>query len=897
MIGETFLSWRIPESFVARLEEAQAILTKTIASNTKSEQQRLYSICLAFRANIRRMLGNETGAIADSKLALDEDAENSFALQVLGLSFMREDNYNEAIQAFESITDTKVRLQVSMPLSAAYVKAGQPEDALTLLEAWAYSPDRPDGLLEAADLLLRAYDALHKIENINNLVTTLRRRWPTHPVALAAVGHQFQRQSKIEEGINLLNEALRHAAGPTKDFIALELADHYYSSGSFDKALDLYNSVADLDKNDSVTRCYLICLFNTGFHEAALALARKLRGDGEPSAVAGEIEALLLEKMGDLPAAQQLFEHLSDAYPHRHDLRIEAVECAVRRGRKDLAREILEKFEFEDIRDEGEVLMRVAQLRAVVRMDDVLRYAYQARRSAYSNPDVHANYVGLLLRKDIVQPDLHEAVAKKDCAVAVETDTGISYFIILNERDLHPERGEISLKQAEELNLLGRAKGDQCVLRRGMRGEIKCLVAEIQNKYARAFQETLEKFPSFFPTKPLIEPVKGNLDDVKDILFTQIDEQENRFEKIVSFYNQKQLGIEQLARLGDRSLIQMWGILVGGKYCKLFASEGTDEDRQQEADRVHKAESLVMDLTSLLTMAHLGLLDKLRLRFKAPIIPQPVLDAVIEAIEENASSGPSITFSKRGSDYVRHEVTSERVADYGRFLQSIRDFILTSRLVPVASLLKEKTLDLAKWKDTFGSVSTACVLAARESASLLFSDDQALRKRAAFGMGIQSVWSQSVMLELLRAEAISNEEYVEAIGKLVFLNYTFVSLDGGIVMSFLRRSEFHVSAEVRAILGAFRGPDCTVESAAIVLSQVVKDVWLEYLLFEPKVEIVEAILEVIVEGRPEEKSIELLFGLIRERFFLMHDAIQVITQIVQNWRTGRLPREGIILTD
>lgn len=896
LIGQPILDWRFPAEFLTRLDEAQTLLTQAIAIQESMEDRRFFGSAHVLRADVRRMLGNEAEAIADCEAALSDNPADEFAHQIKALSLLHLGRLDEAIASFEKVTSSESKEQMLLPLAAAYSASGRPAKVVELLAPRWNAEAEDAAQLTIADLLLCAYEQLSDAEAVEGLTTKIRSRWPSHPDALVALARQFRRRGNKEASIGLFSEAFAYASGPRRDFIALELADLLYSEGEFAKAADLYGSVADLSSSHDVTRRYLVCLFNTGAYKEALSLARRIRNEGEPLHVVSHIEAKVLIEIGDLHPAQELLERLAQLNPKIHSYRIDATECAIRRAQPDSAKTLLSGLAFEDIRNDGKALLRVAQLRALLGMGEVLKFAYQARRAAFSDPEIHAAYAALFVSREQVDSILLDRqVAEADCAVILKTPAGQASYTILDENDLQVERGEITSKQAEEMKLMGRKKGDQFVPRKSMWQDVECTVVEVQSKYVRAFQETLEKFPTLFPTTPLLQPVHGTYNEFKEGMLRQLDQNQINFGKVIAFYETKKLSIEALAQIFNRPLIEMWGLLSGGRYCKLAAFSGQVEEAQREYQSLAKADTIVLELTSLLTFAQLGLLDRLSRRFKSLLSVQPVLDSVIEALAENTLSKPHLTIGKVGEDYVKDEVTPERLAANKRFLEGIRDFLSSQvTIVPVASSLDIKGPRLAELKEIVGPISVSCVLAALEREALLVSDDEMLRALARNDWKVSGVWTQSVLQELRRATALTQEEYVEAVAKLVLFNYRFVSINSEVVLWILSRTDFKITSEAKKFFAVFRAPECTLESAVGVLADVTKRVWLEAALYETKLDILDEILGVIVTVRPTEQAVELFTRVTRASFYLMPRAVDAIERHIGLWHKRQMDRAGLI---
>src|SRR5437879_3863732 len=98
------------------------------------------------------------------------------------------------------------------------------------------------------------------------------------------------------------------------------------------------------------------------------------------------------------------------------------------------------------------------------------------------------------------------------------------------------------------MQLLGRKKGESVPLRKDPFGRvIESKIIEIQSKYVRAFQDTVEKFPALFPTDSSLQPVQAPYEEMRDGMFRQLDEQQERLREVGELYQSRKVTFEAVA--------------------------------------------------------------------------------------------------------------------------------------------------------------------------------------------------------------------------------------------------------------------------------------------------------------------------------------------------------------
>lgn len=897
LLHDPVLDWKYPPDTKPRLNEAEGLLDKAIVVQTDSEDRCFFAFTHVLRADVRRMLGKEAAAIADCEVAFHENPSDESPLPIKALAHLRAHQFDEAIATFERISGADTKLHFLIPWATACNAAKKPKKAVDLLKPYWEAEQHNNEQIGMADQLLWAYYQSGNTVEAEKVIATLQSVWPKNPDALAAIAHYRRQQVRTEEAIGLFSEALAYASGPRRDFLVLELASIFYARNEFSKAAELYASTADLTTDNELSRRYLVCLYNSGPHKEALTLAQDIRAGGEPLPVISQVEANILAEIGDLAGAQQIMERLCQVNPKLHAYKIAAAEFAMRRGRHINARQLLDQIPYDEVKTLANVLLRAAQLRAVLGMGDVLKYIYQARRTDFNSPKTHADYVWLFVsRESIDNAELKKNIIDEDCAVLLKIGNKRCAYVIISDSVLYQDRGEISPMKAHEMQLIGRKKNDQFLYDKDVFGnEINCEILEVQSKYVRAFQESLEKFPTLFPKDKTLQGIAGPYEKFREGLFRQLDEQQAAFRKIAAFYNAKQMTFEAFAGVLNCSPIELWGMLTGGRYCSLANFSGLLSDAEFEAKTASETKSIILDLTGILAFAQLGLLDRLPKRYQL-FTTQPVLDAFAEAHAQAALSKPSMSVGKVGDNYIREVITAEQVVARKDFFERILQFLSENvTTLPIPSLL-EKNEFLVNHSNLLGLISTASLLAAREKKLPLHSEDQMLRALGSNEWKIPGISAQPVLRELVFKGFVSKDERIEATARLFFMNFNVVLIGADNLMWTFRKLEYRLTDEAKKILTVFHGPNCTFESAVEVLAETTKRLWLDCEIDHLKLDLLNAILDALGTNRSTNEVTQYFIVTIKRKFLLAPNFAEPIVAIVKNWKERKLGQLGIIVS-
>jgi len=127
----------------------------------------------------------------------------------------------------------------------------------------------------------------------------------------------------------------------------------------------------------------------------------------------------------------------------------------LRQGHEEAARQALAEIRVEEIKDNAEALMQVAQVRAQLGLPGVLPLIYQARRLDFNNPSMHLAYITLFLQRD--EPDrtlLEPTVVEPDCTVHLVHEDEKQTFTILGTDAGDLRAGELTVTRPLAMKLL-----------------------------------------------------------------------------------------------------------------------------------------------------------------------------------------------------------------------------------------------------------------------------------------------------------------------------------------------------------------------------------------------------------------------------------------------------------
>jgi tetratricopeptide (TPR) repeat protein/predicted nucleic acid-binding protein len=887
------LPWRLKEETRRRLTEADEAASRAVSMLEGHDNRAQFHYALTNRAAIRVSLGRWDEALNDCDRVLLEDESHYFALRHKGLILLARDDYGGALRCFERIRDEEHRSGIRYFEAVAHFNLGNSSEAISLLKS-VWNPE-VGGRFQAivGEVLAAAYTKLGRGREAEEIMSVLRERWDDQTWAKLAVARRLNSDGRYDEAKRAFLEALMRARTENqREAASVELADMLFDLKEWAEAARYYGGIVTPEADAPRLRAYAASLFNAGRLQEALAFAREVRKDGEAVPVVTEVEASVLEYIDDLEPAVRLREALSRVEPKNPSHLLKIFMLEFRRGREAKARDAITRLRYEEVKDNAQALIHMAEAYTLLVMDGALPLAYRARRLGFDDPRIHAAYMRVFLCREKEDAGLlsPEEVAV-DCAVHVSAGGSKEVFVIAGEQPAERQQGEISADDPLAQKLLGHRKGDSVVVRDTGLEKLVYEVTDVQSKYVFAFQETMMKFGTWFPEDETFHRMEVSEDF--SLMFKMLDERYARVSHIMNLYRENRLPLGALARLVRRSRRVVWDGLTSSPETKYFAASGHVEDIRRQEAAASGSDKITLDLSALLTLERLGLTDRLLAQFAEVLVPQAVLDEINQELVDMRLSGPKAgNIARDGARYAYQEETAESWQSQIAALERMRDFINSqTKVVPITGALEMGRERFDQLSEAVGEGSLSTMLVAKEHTSLLYADDLGLSHLARNEEGVESVWTQTVLVLARERGVITAEEYHEALLKLMLANYYNAFFTEDDMKWVLRRNTFGLTGEVTRMVGFLQGPECDEDAAVIIASELVRYVWLQSAVEQQRWLFLDFALNALVKGRNGGAVLAKLRRHVRAKFVLLPLDLPRILQSIGLWErqtSGRL---------
>lgn len=818
---------RLDKDTVALLEEAERELTRALEllGSGASDEER--AVTLVNRSVVRSFMDRYDEAMADNDAALAANPHDPQVLRNRGILLGVQQRFAEAAECLHGINDPAHTEQVRFLLAECLVRTNRAQDAVTILQE-IFDQTQPGArAIRVAEVLAGAYRELGDTSAVKHLVRTVADTSIDEAEALAFVAEQEARDGNYTAAIKRLEKLIEAAPpGNQRARFTIQLADTFFLGAQYPQAARLYADFVDPAINDRMLQRAATALHRSGAYGALLSLADKVRAAGTFSASTVELEAHVLEEVGDVVRAGELYEDLFNLFPESIGLAIRAAACAGRRVDASEARRILERIPQDLLHKDARALMDTARVRALIE-DQSLTFAYRARQIAYVDEGIQRDYflhasLRLVPEHQFANPP---KVVPDTTVRLVRSGDVISYTI---HSDDMPRRTPDDLGPSDPIALVLLGKGARQWVSLGVPAQ-RFMVRDIRTRYRAALEETGDRFGTWYPGNDAVRAVKRGSPQATRL----IKSVETRTRAATAAYLAGQIPLAVAAKQAGISIPALWWRLTRSSDARYVASL-----TRSDASTPDGARLVVLDTTAVLAIVALGLGDPLKGRFDRVLVPQAVLDEILEALARHVVEPIRDGGSVGSLQLERRE-----------FMESVRDFIVTCEVASARLSADAGKPAMVSLASQLGHGGAGALWVAAEHSAVLYADDPAVRLGVKPGSPIAPVWSYQILGALNAAGLLTDDAYNAAQRELLRLRYRFLPRSFQLTLYVIRANRGRITPEVASLFDDLRDPHLDVEAAIRATAELLHHLYLDPILRFQRRQLLDYVLRAISDRR------------------------------------------------
>jgi hypothetical protein len=427
-----------------------------------------------------------------------------------------------------------------------------------------------------------------------------------------------------------------------------------------------------------------------------------------------------------------------------------------------------------------------------------LRFLFEIRRHYYDDSKAHSLYLTTYLQIGI-EEKLNLSSVEVDSSVTVETEHGTTTFTIEDRDDTISSHGELKLSNPVAQKLLGKSVGDVVTLNDNFGISLVCTIVNIVHKHVYAHRKSQELLSTVFAAESDLKviTIQGKTDEergqyIRSMLSAQIEQANAQGKAVIEGYKSGIFPIGGLANFRGDNYVEIWAGVTNDHDMGLF--NGLVGDLNDLQDKYTNNTSLVLDISSILTLNALklfGFYEKIGCRL---IVGRQCVDSLNAYIESlKIGDGPRITIAKDGEEFVRFEMSKEKIDQQIKIVEGIIawtsencDILSSSGIVNLESEYREELAFM------LGETTLESILIAKENNSLFVAEEACVRLTALQQFSISSLNTQ-YLLRFNIESLIGRNEYDTYSQGLLRLNYKGILIDAQLLIYLAKTSDFSLS--------------------------------------------------------------------------------------------------------
>lgn len=812
---------QVPEEFRKQFARAEGLLDAAVAMFDGHQGTEGRVEALAQRAMLRSFLGHQGAKTDFDRLAALQNPLEEPLLEHAANYWNSHGEYRETIRAIEDFRRAKaLTTELTRLLAYAYGLAKRHADALALLRGL-----HSDALTELAiaDLCSLSGDIEGVRQALDRVPDDQRMDWR---YAVRAADLQFK-MGYAPEAIAILRGQIDSTPLRDRWRLRIVLAEHFVDVHDWPAAVEEYRHVLAPDSPPHFLANYIAALFNTGAVKDGLDLAKAVRQERGLVREVAVVEAQALEMLGRLDDADAVYTQLLEKNPGDANAKVHRAFIAFQRGDEPGARGLLP--------GPGEVKDLVAMVAfeaAVIRswLDDpmgAIATAYVAFRSHADERDAHLAYLQIFFSVEpLVDKELHPDAVGPGTWATLEVRGREAVHEILSPGEAqtgpnqHPPGSDFARRCA------GKKVGETVDL--DPASQETASVKAIRHQFVGVLQDIMQHFETRFPGQEGLRSVSFRGPEDLPTIQKALAAKRERGEALAAQYRSMPMPLAMVARLLGMTDLEAWyGVMQNPEFHPVLVADGSLE-AQTTGLRLAAEDPapLVVETSAIGALAELDMLRHLPRLGRPIFVPTSVVSEFLRAtlkIEEDLRRGSTMVLEERGGKIYHTERTRDAIETALALQRKTLAWLRDPANCTVAGLEADGDL---RWtlRATLSIPSVDSMVLAREKQAVLVSDDLRLRALCASEFSRPGIGSPQLLLGLLAAGAISQDEYHTAFIRTVQWGYYFSPVDDAIMDVAFRADGLTVGPQFRAVADCLADPSAdlsrVVNCAALFLKRL-----------------------------------------------------------------------------
>jgi len=888
-----YYSVQIPNDLIDKLNRALVLLRAAWKEVENSELNEMNVDWLSDIATIKHLLDESDEAIRILDKGLEISSENVLLLRNKGVVLLESGHTKESIQYLKKVLSDNPKSDIVFKLIYAYSQLKQFDEAVNNITKYLSQGIHQSDRIRAERSL---FDLYYQIGERDKASETLKKY--SSEIYKEIDQSRFHIYEKnYEESVKILDKLVseKNKEFDSKDIF--EIANGYYSSKDYNKASIYYEKVVDMDKYSPILFRFVDSLNNCSRKDEALTIIEKIRKSEGFIAEIINIEASILEEIGDLDKITEICEDGLSNNPDDYQLQLNLALYYIRQEEKEKIKSILQyPFVFDKLSlDQGFQLAYIFAEND--RIEEAFNLIYELRRKFYDQEKTHLQYLRFFFSYDKLLSTKMKLIniekVNNNCAVYINENSRKKIYVMDDREDTNLIRfKEIDTKHPLYLQLINKSIGDLLELEESPYSTKKITILDIMHKYTYAFNETLNNYNDFFPSGTGMFKISLNLpknktatkDDFAPI-FKGADELKEKTNYFENLYKSNPIPISFISKQSGFHIFDVMFGFASNENIGIHCCIGDNSERQHALDKINYRKKIVLDMTSIFILHHLKLFEIINDQFDLAISQSTIDEIDVRLNKSKFSLGKDvISVGKIKDQYIKTEYSIEQSIKYYDTLNDLRKWLLKNCEIKTVEKRFEYNEEIInKLDNSIGKSSLDSIILSSYDNYILLSDDLRLRQLAISQFKIDCIWTQVLLMYLEKQDHISEDDYQIYLVDLVCMNYKHTFINHKTIIQATKLSQYNINYPFTKVITNLGGNFCDLISALRVVDQTIFEFYNVIVLELSRDTLIIKLLDSATKNRNASKFIHSLMIGISEKYKLHPIYRNYVLKLLKNW--------------
>lgn len=625
------------------------------------------------------------------------------------------------------------------------------------------------------------YNSKSKKASVLRALNRMIADFPDRIVPLSLkLQYQFKNDpDKVSETLDGVRALISTSLTPEE---LVNAAEVFHLAGCHDEAFDLLFEQIDFSRHTQTLNLILDCARASDDPSKYVKVFEEI----SPEVVGEEkyyrLKADLGYKTFNLPIAKEGIQKALEFSNNDLALSIQYVDILHRTGEDSLIPEFLASINFQGQGTKRQNIDFILRIERFLSKDQAFNFLYKLVLENPNDTEIFNFAVNFYLAKSLSEVDwLSNDKVANDYHVEVVSGSGEKQaFVVTEDNSLYRFVNHLSPENPFVKLFLGLKVGG-CVTSGTGEG---WTVQLIKHRHLHMMHDLLNKVHLLSGNKPSVQKIHVDPDNPDFSKIFEISRnQQDRTKTILSTYSKQTIPLRTAADSLDTSPIDFYDCLPNDNV-QIVSSNGNTENLHETEKNVLEArdKGCVIDAVTLHCLCGMGLLEKVKEFFGAVRAPQSLIDQHLGRYEKSIAFGNTSGGSLRpaGDKFELVDYNEEDTKNWADIVEKELSLVRSSVCVEgittnLPSNLRTDPFDFLSvdfWDDA---------LIAKQSNSILISEDRLYRELVSKELEVSTAWLQPVLFALVKTEIIDFETYVNSIAHLSLYNHYFLSINADVL--------------------------------------------------------------------------------------------------------------------